>query len=278
MIKWIYKVSRRPKALSFLLVAMLAGCDVWGPADNPVDPDAPSYQGFHTVTNSSDIGAGSPTDGGFLDGSLVTIDGVAGATAYELRIAASEGELDSSPLFVKSDYTSNTMDLDGAPLDVSTKYYWKARAYKQGAWDVDWSPVASFTTGFTFTWTQRTSVGYHTWTSIASSSDGSRLAATTSNGDVYVSSDSGATWIDHNVSGYKVLTSIASSDDGARLAVVARSYYGQRPYIYTSTDYGTSWIPQSEAGARDWVAIASNSDGTHLAAIGRDTDSGETHI
>ena len=43
-------------------------------------------------------------------------------------------------------------------------------------------------------WTQQTNLGQHAWTSIASSSNGTKLAAVAVNDYIYTSSDSGVTW------------------------------------------------------------------------------------
>ena len=78
------------------------------------------------------------------------------------------------------------------------------------------------------TWTERTSAGQKSWQSIASSSDGTKLAATISGGYIVTSTDSGVTWIDQEASGQRSWQSITSSSDGSKLAAVA---YGD--YIYT---------------------------------------------
>ena len=100
------------------------------------------------------------------------------------------------------------------------------------------------------------------WQSIASSSDGSKLAAVVSGGSVYTSSDSGATWTEQTAAGSRYWQSIASSSDGTKLAAVA---YGGS--IYTSSDSGATWTEQTAAGSRNWYSIASSSDGSKLAAV-----------
>jgi len=109
------------------------------------------------------------------------------------------------------------------------------------------------------------------WFSIASSADGTRLAAVVkasgASGGIYTSTNSGVTWtltsapITWNTNGSAVFWfSIASSADGMRLAAVL--YQGG---IYTSTDGGVTWT-QSGAPTADYVSIASSADGTRLAA------------
>ena len=58
------------------------------------------------------------------------------------------------------------------------------------------------------------------WQSIASSSDGTKLAAVVSGGFIYTSSDSGATWTERTAAGSRNWSSIASSSDGTKLAAV----------------------------------------------------------
>ena len=125
------------------------------------------------------------------------------------------------------------------------------------------------------TWTARES-GSLNWRAIASSADGTKLAAVVNGGQIYTSTDSGATWTARE-SGSRGWRSIASSTDGTKLAAVA--YGGQ---IYTSTDSGATWTAQESN--RGWYAIASSADGTKLAAVvwnGQtytSTDSGATWV
>ncbi len=116
-------------------------------------------------------------------------------------------------------------------------------------------------------WTDRSSAGSRNWQSIASSSDGSHLAAVVYGGDIWTSSDGGAIWTDRNGAGSRYWVSIASSADGSHLAAV--EYDGD---IWTSSDGGATWTDRSSAGSRSWLSIASSSDGSHLAAVVRGGD------
>gem|GEM_PF-841499 len=126
-------------------------------------------------------------------------------------------------------------------------------------------------------WNDRSSAGSHQWWSIASSADGSTLAAVDAGGDIWTSTDSGATWTDRSSAGSRAWHSLALSADGSKLA--AAVYGGD---IWTSTDSGASWTDQSSAGSQNWRFIASSADGSKLAAValGGDiwtsTDSGAT--
>jgi photosystem II stability/assembly factor-like uncharacterized protein len=110
-------------------------------------------------------------------------------------------------------------------------------------------------------WIEQQSAGIRNWNSIASSSDGIKLIASTNSEYLYTSTDSGVTWIQRASS--RSWKSVTSSSDGNKLAAIA--YNGS---IWTSSDSGISWIEQTAAGTRTWNSIASNSDGTKLAAVG----------
>ena len=99
---------------------------------------------------------------------------------------------------------------------------------------------------------------------VASSADGTVLAICSYFGNIYVSTDSGATWTAHD-SG-RNWTGIACSTNGTKMVACA---LGGR--LYTSTDTGTTWNPRDSV--REWNCVASSADGTDLmAAEGGDTN------
>ena len=108
-------------------------------------------------------------------------------------------------------------------------------------------------------WTQ-TSAPSGVYTSIASSSDGTKLVAAMGWGGVYTSSDSGATWTLTSVPP-GTYSYVASSSDGTRLVAANRS-----GGIYTSSDSGATWVVTSAPGT-DWQGVASSADGTKLVAV-----------
>jgi len=118
---------------------------------------------------------------------------------------------------------------------------------------------------YTFAFTSQSGLpAVASWYSIASSSDGTRLAIC---GGVYVytSTDSGVSWTAHTVApAGKYLGWITSSADGTRLATAVFSGSGD---IFTSTDSGATWTDRSGAGTRNWSGITSSSDGSHITAI-----------
>lgn len=99
------------------------------------------------------------------------------------------------------------------------------------------------------------------WYSIASSADGSTLAAVVNGGHIYTSTDSGVTWTARMTDTDRIWRGITSSADGTKLAAVVSG--GQ---IYTSTNSGVTWTARESS--RGWTAVTSSADGTRLAAAG----------
>jgi hypothetical protein len=119
------------------------------------------------------------------------------------------------------------------------------------------------------TWTQRTAAGARQWFGLASSADGTKLAAADANngagGYIYTSTDGGMTWATSTAAGAREWSSISSSADGTKLAAVDAGS-GAGGDIYTSTDGGATWTDQTAAGTRNWLSITSSADGIKLAA------------
>jgi hypothetical protein len=102
------------------------------------------------------------------------------------------------------------------------------------------------------------------WRSIASSADGTRLAAVVDGGRIYTSSDAGVSWIARDVDRY--WSAIASSADGTKLvATVHRTGGARSGPIYTSTDSGVTWTLRNVNA--QWSAVASSDDGNNLVAV-----------
>jgi hypothetical protein len=115
------------------------------------------------------------------------------------------------------------------------------------------------------------------WQGIASSADGTKLAAVANPGQIWTSTNSGVTWTAASNTSNNWFC-IASSADGTKL-----SAGGNLPGIWTSTNSGATWTigPTNTVVNSDWNCIASSSDGTKLAAVGisgffTSTDSGAT--
>ena len=126
------------------------------------------------------------------------------------------------------------------------------------------------------TWIRRDSAPSGANYSIASSSDGTRLAIAsqgnwTDAGYIWTSTDSGATWTSRESAGLRPWTSIASSSDGRILGAVALE-----GNLWTSIDSGATWTNQTESlGPKTWNKIISTSGGTNFFAtsIGNDLGS-----
>ena len=123
--------------------------------------------------------------------------------------------------------------------------------------------------------TQVTSTGANFWTAVATSANGTKIVAVSNNGnigvgngDIWISSDSGATWTLKTPSGplhSQKFTSAVSDYSGVHLAVTIAS--GD---IYTSSDSGSTWtnrtVSSSMSGKR-WAGIASDYTGRYLVAV-----------
>jgi hypothetical protein len=102
------------------------------------------------------------------------------------------------------------------------------------------------------------------WLRIASSSDGTKLAATDdSPGRIWTSDDSGVTWIARDSD--RVWIGIAMSADGSKM-IAADNGPAANGLLYLSTDGGMTWVPQPQAGARNWQDVACDSTCTTMMA------------
>jgi hypothetical protein len=123
------------------------------------------------------------------------------------------------------------------------------------------------------TWTERTLPGNRAWASIASSADGSKLAAVASDlSAIWTSADSGSTWQEQLDSGKRFWVSITMSSDGSRMAAVAleegKAVGDGKIYTWAqsaSNAFGAGpWTARTPA--LNWRSIASSADGSKLVA------------
>lgn len=110
------------------------------------------------------------------------------------------------------------------------------------------------------TWNEQYNPDKHTWASITSSADGTKLAAV-GDSHIYISTDSGVKWKQVENLDNIAWQSISLSADGTKLAAAPL-----RDCIYISNDSGATWIKKTASGIANWVSITSSSDGTKLAA------------
>ena len=85
-------------------------------------------------------------------------------------------------------------------------------------------------------WKTLLTAGLTTWTSIWTSADFTKMAATTNGGFIRYSTDSGTTWADGASTGGRFWTSINGDSTGQYLVAVENG-----GYIWISRDYGASW-------------------------------------
>ena len=118
------------------------------------------------------------------------------------------------------------------------------------------------------TWVKRTSSTSQWWQSVTSSSDGTKLAATTWDGSIYTSTNSGVTWVERTNSNQRRWLGIASSSDGTKLVATDFGRNAAGGYIWTSNDSGISWTTNlNSSGAKNWRSVTSSADGKTLAAV-----------
>ncbi|MFZ0829393.1 MAG: hypothetical protein WAO02_18440 [Verrucomicrobiia bacterium] len=116
-----------------------------------------------------------------------------------------------------------------------------------------------------WTWTQSTNAPALAWWAVASSADGTRLAAVVRNGGIYTSTNSGFTWIS-NSAPVRNWWAVASSADGTKLAAVINTLSSVgNGGVYTNN--GLTWnITSAPAYIQSWQSIASSSNGMNLVA------------
>lgn len=116
------------------------------------------------------------------------------------------------------------------------------------------------------------------WWSVASNLDGTKLAVVArgptdsiNTGDIYTSTDSGATWVDRTIGNSsmsgKYWSAITSNDTGDKLVAVEEN-------IWASTDNGVSWVDistgHSELNNKHWTSVDTDSTGNFIAVVSSD--------
>jgi len=156
--------------------------------------------------------------------------------------------------------------------------------YQSGGADIDYIYTSSDGGA---TWVAQTNSGQRHWSSITSSADGTKLAATTwkfsvSTAFLYTSSDSGVTWTQQTAAGGRHWQSIVSSPDGTKLAAslwdgdgggVVTGTYAAGAWTWTLNNTGgwdNRWVI---AGSADLSLLAINSNNSDITLS---TDGGST--
>jgi hypothetical protein len=110
-------------------------------------------------------------------------------------------------------------------------------------------------------WEQTSASTSPAWLSIASSSDGTKLAALQGDRGIWTSSNGGTNWVQTSAP-FTNWQAIASSSDGTRLVAVAGIPGG----IWASSNSGATWWQTGASTNFGWSSIASSSNGMKLAA------------
>lgn len=119
-------------------------------------------------------------------------------------------------------------------------------------------------TNFGVSWTSNIiNAPVQSWTCVASSADGTQLAAGIggNGGSVYTSPDEGNTWNSNTIPNY-TWSSLACSADGSRLIACSSGFQ----VIFTSTNFGLSWVSNTVAKL-NWAGVASSADGNKRFAV-----------
>jgi hypothetical protein len=103
------------------------------------------------------------------------------------------------------------------------------------------------------------------WTSIAVSPDGSKLAVSNYDNEIFVSSNYGATWTMRTIPGAFVPGRLVFSGDSQTLFALD-GYENTDGYIYASTNLGANWTQLTGAGQRVWSGLTLSGDGSTMFA------------
>ena len=112
-------------------------------------------------------------------------------------------------------------------------------------------------------WSNSVSPGGGNWHTVASSLDGSRMAAIDVGGFIHTSDDYGANWRVNTSAGKKTWWSIDMSDDGQVIAAVAED-----SNIVVSNDAGISWNSVLSLKDKNWNSVAISGNGMKIFALG----------
>ena len=121
-----------------LFFFLCTACDISGPRNNSVDPNASNYQGYPAVSDPNSVTAVNPINGANNTGSF-TISQCVGAKAYQLDISSTSQF--STVAFTENDFTSNVMSVSSTKFEFANTMYWRARAESgSGQWGAYTSP------------------------------------------------------------------------------------------------------------------------------------------
>jgi hypothetical protein len=155
-----------------------------------------------------------------------------------------------------------------------------ASAYTSACWIARSAPsilYASVNGGYLYkstdsgaNWTELTTAGSRSWSSIMCSSTGTYVIATNSAaGFIYISTDSGATWSEKSSAGGRSWDQGFISEDGTNCVAIVFS-----GLVYVSTDSGTTWTPNTSFGTKNYRGLSASSDAKVILASSVGTGQG----
>lgn len=126
------------------------------------------------------------------------------------------------------------------------------------------SVLVSNNGGVTWTWHTPDNNSSTSWSSVAISGDGTRIAAVSQGGTgrLYMSSDGGTTWVQSSAVSLSGWQSVSMSNDGTYL-VAAPAH----DVIRTSSDSGSAWTTRDSSGTHAWDEVAISADGQRIVAL-----------
>ena len=274
--------------ISTMIIALgvMISCMYDAPRDNPFDGGVKQYVWTERTSAGKRIwrAAASNADGTILfasenaaymwrsiDGGVNWVQATTSPAGYWCSIASSATGAD-----VVASNPDNTGRIIIASSDSGDN--WATRAGSNGK---NWTAVASSSSGkylvagdngngatgcilyFARLWCNLECKRFTTRlvTDVASSPDGTKLAASVSNDYIYTSTNSGETWTAKTGSGKHLWYGLAISLDGKKIAATC-----QDPNIYISTDSGSTWTTIIVPEAIRIYGLACSSDFTIMVA------------
>lgn len=214
------------------------------------------------ITAGLDTNRNTVLDSGEVTATSYNCNGAPGAGVTWIDVNGTSQQAVSGIGYLADNAAQVTITLPTAPtigdlIEVSGVGPGGWKIAQNGAQSIVTKGLSANYANYGATWTAQTAANSRNWTGIASSADGSKLAAVDYGGFIYTSADSGVSWTARNSP--RNWYSIASSADGNKLVAVVDG--GQ---IHTSIDAGVSWTARDST--RNWVAVASSADGNRLLA------------
>jgi hypothetical protein len=207
----------------------------------------------YTTTAATDTNFTLPTTANVGDVIQITAEGAGGWTAGQAWVKQNGAPL--ATWYAVASSSDGTHLVAVTVPNTYTGYVQTGTIYTSADSGVTWTPQ---TNGLP------TSA---TWSSVASSADGSHLVACGSGTGIYTSTDYGGHWTPQNnglpLASGTVWTSVASSASGVNLVAIAN--IGPQPGVYYSSNGGGLWN-KSGTSAVYWGTVASDSTGQYLVA------------